>query len=119
MHPHPEKNTITIHEQSNIMSSIPSDGSFFEQFQRLAAEKAAVEKAAEEEREKEERRLERDASEQASGTADMPPLPPPDAPQPSDPDCDFMPATSFSGPKPGFIFKRGDQGLGEMPARAK
>jgi hypothetical protein len=46
------------------MPSIPSDRSFLEQFQRLAAEKATAEKAAEEEREKEDKRLEREASEQ-------------------------------------------------------
>ena len=96
------------------MSSIPSDGSFFEQFQRLQAEKA-----------------EKEGTETTSRDGDClqdqgeapPPLPPsdapdssmptpPDAPEPSD--SDFIPSASFTGSRPGFIFKKGEQGLGKM-----
>ena len=100
------------------MSSIPSDGSFFEQFQRLQAEKAEKEEA--------EKSSKRDISVQDQGEA-PPPLPSsdaleiprpaaPDAPEPSD--SDFIPSASFTGARPGFIFKNGEQGLGEILTEA-
>ena len=100
------------------MASLPNDGSFFENFQRLQGE-AAAEKA------------EKEAAEAAAEAVDttgtypdsLPPLPidpssnislPVEysAASSSNSESLFLPSASFTGPLTGYIFKNGDAGLG-------
>lgn len=88
------------------MASLPNDGSFFAEYQRIQAEK---EEAA--------RLLESNPHVEEAPPLPAEPTEPTPAASVSDvlPDSDFISSSSWSGLKRGFMFKLGDQGLGGCP----
>ena len=93
------------------MDSLPNDGSFFAEYQRLQAEKA-------------------EAASLLENTSHVPPPEEAPPPLPAEPtlaptpvasvsgecaDSDFLSSPSWSGLKRGYMFKLGDQGLGGCP----
>ena len=102
----------TRHLDSNSgRASLPNDGSFFAEYQRLQAEKA-------------------EAASLLENTSHAPPPEEASPPLPAEPtlattpvasvsgactDSDFLSSPSWSGLKRGYMFKLGDQGLGGCP----
>ena len=86
------------------MAGLPNDGSFFELFQKEAAEKEA-------ETVNDETVKDDDEPKPPLSIEPSPNLEPATASS-SNSDSLFLPSASFTGPKAGFIFKLGEAGLG-------